>query len=144
MDREASVKTYHTQNHSVSDIYKDMNMRQNFKENVEQHRTFFTADTSSFVPTLIVSPLGTTAGSSTTSSAFLFTEKDLENLVTLFNVNENFFDLELALLTKMKDINVVQTKEPSVLSKMKMPKLFVWEAGLEQLNITLKWRALNS
>ena len=74
----------------------------------------------------------------------MFTEKDLENLVTLFNVNEIFFNLELALLTKMKDINVVQTKEPSVLSKMKMPKLFVWEAGLEQLNITLKWRALNS
>ncbi|XP_030945745.1 uncharacterized protein LOC115970223 [Quercus lobata] len=48
-------------------------------------------------------------------------EKDLENVITLFNVNEPFPDLELAWLTKMKD-NPTQTKEPSALdwlSKMK-------------------------
>ncbi|XP_050266678.1 uncharacterized protein LOC126710318 [Quercus robur] len=53
-------------------------------------------------------------------------EQDLENAVTLFNVNEPFPDLELAWLTKMKDINVVQTKEPTAvdwLSKMKNAKV---------------------
>ena len=53
-------------------------------------------------------------------------DQDLENAVTLFNVNEPFPDLELARLTKMKDKNVAQTKEPSTadwLSKMKSAKV---------------------
>ncbi|XP_075640250.1 uncharacterized protein LOC142611998 [Castanea sativa] len=53
-------------------------------------------------------------------------EQDLENAVSLFNVNEPFPDLELARLTKMKDKNVAQTKEPSAadwLSKMKSAKV---------------------
>uniref|UniRef100_A0A7N2N4P9 Disease resistance R13L4/SHOC-2-like LRR domain-containing protein n=1 Tax=Quercus lobata TaxID=97700 RepID=A0A7N2N4P9_QUELO len=53
-------------------------------------------------------------------------DQDLENAVTLFNVNEPFPDLELARLTKMKDKNVAQTKEPSAadwLSKMKSAKV---------------------
>lgn len=53
-------------------------------------------------------------------------DQDLENAITLFNVNEPFPDLELAQLTKMKDKNVAQTKEPSAvdwLSKMKSAKV---------------------
>ncbi|XP_030958320.1 uncharacterized protein LOC115980179 [Quercus lobata] len=53
-------------------------------------------------------------------------DQDLEKAVTLFNVNEPFPDLELARLTKMKDKNVAQMKEPSAadwLSKMKRAKV---------------------
>ncbi|XP_050264172.1 uncharacterized protein LOC126708422 [Quercus robur] len=53
-------------------------------------------------------------------------DQDLENAVTLFNANEPFPDLELARLTKMKDKNVAQTKEPSAadwLSKMNSAKV---------------------
>ncbi|KAL4602384.1 hypothetical protein ACB092_10G049700 [Castanea dentata] len=53
-------------------------------------------------------------------------EQDLEKAVTLFNVDEPLPDLELARLTKMKDKNVAQTKEPSAadwLSKMKSAKV---------------------
>ena len=54
------------------------------------------------------------------------TDSDLEKLVTLFNVNEPFPDLELAWLAKMKDKDVGQMKEPSAvdwLSKMKNAKV---------------------
>ena len=54
------------------------------------------------------------------------TDSDLEKLVTLFNVNEPFPDLELACLAKMKDKDVGQMKEPSAvdwLSKMKNAKV---------------------
>uniref|UniRef100_A0A7N2N2L6 Disease resistance R13L4/SHOC-2-like LRR domain-containing protein n=1 Tax=Quercus lobata TaxID=97700 RepID=A0A7N2N2L6_QUELO len=53
-------------------------------------------------------------------------DQDLENAITLFNVNEPFPDLELARLIKMKDKNVAQKKEPSAvdwLSKMKSAKV---------------------
>ena len=56
----------------------------------------------------------------------MVSEKDLENVITLFNVNEPFPDLELAWLTKMKDKNAAQTKEPSALdwlSKMKKARV---------------------
>ncbi|KAK2436372.1 ras-related protein RABA1f [Trifolium repens] len=41
----------------------------------EQHPDFFTADTSSRAPTLIVCPLGKAAGSSPISRAFLLTTR---------------------------------------------------------------------
>ena len=55
-------------------------------------------------------------------------DADLENVVTLFNVNEPFPDLELAWLTKLKDKNIVEqlNKEPRAvdwLSKMKKAKV---------------------
>ncbi|KAM3734775.1 hypothetical protein ACB098_10G040400 [Castanea mollissima] len=52
--------------------------------------------------------------------------RDLEEIVTLFNVNEPFPDLELAWLMKKKDKNAEQIKEPSAkewLSKMKQAKV---------------------
>ncbi|XP_050264170.1 disease resistance RPP13-like protein 4 [Quercus robur] len=51
---------------------------------------------------------------------------DLEKIVTLFNVNEPFPDLELAWLMKKKDKNAEPIKEPSAkdwLSKMKHAKV---------------------
>ena len=51
---------------------------------------------------------------------------DLEKIVTLFNVNEPFPDLELAWLMKKKDKNAEQIKEPSAkdwLLKMKHAKV---------------------
>ncbi|XP_075640248.1 uncharacterized protein LOC142611994 [Castanea sativa] len=53
-------------------------------------------------------------------------DTDLEKIVTLFNVNEPFPDLELAGLMKKKDKNAEQIKEPSAkdwLSKMKDAKV---------------------
>ena len=48
-------------------------------------------------------------------------EIELEKVVTLFNINEPFLDLQLAGLTKLIDENVGQMKEPSAVwfSKMK-------------------------
>ena len=52
-------------------------------------------------------------------------EIELEKVVTLFNINEPFPDLQLAGLTKLIDENVGQMKEPSVVwfSKMKTAKV---------------------
>ena len=50
----------------------------------------------------------------------------MEKVVTLFNINEPFPDLQLAGLTKLKDENAGQMKEPSAadwLSKMKSAKV---------------------
>nr|POE69448.1 hypothetical protein CFP56_34033 [Quercus suber] len=60
-----------------------MSMRENFKENVEQHPTFFTADTSSLVPTLIVSPLDERYKCSTDKRAKRFIEDENAKVVCL-------------------------------------------------------------
>ena len=52
-------------------------------------------------------------------------ETELEKVVTLFNINEPFPDLQLAGLTKLKDENSGQMKQPSAVlfSKMKTAKV---------------------
>ena len=71
----------------------------------------------------------------------------MEKVVTLFNINEPFPDLQLVGLTKLIDENVGQMKEPSAIwfSKMKTAtKLFIWEVGQDQLDLILKCRAEDS
>ena len=61
-----------------------------------------------------------------TPNSSLNSGTNLEKLVTLFNVNEPFPDLELASLMKIKDKSVPQLKEPKAedwLSKMKNAKV---------------------